>query len=202
MVAEPGSGAAPGALGRGHLRASHADREQVIGLLKIAFVQGRLSKDELDARLAKTLAARTYADLALLTADLPAGLIAARPPGEPARPGPRPTVGKVVAGAALIVPPPAMVAVTLLTRSDLLVVPTALVVMFFFMAWVVAGAQVLANWHDNRSRRQLPPQRAQRGRALEGEQDSGIGDDLILCEARQAACRASVTNPGIRACYP
>ena len=35
----------------GHLRASHADREQVIGILKAAFVQGRLTKDELDARV-------------------------------------------------------------------------------------------------------------------------------------------------------
>ena len=35
----------------GHLRASYADREQVIGILKAAFVQGRLTKDELDARV-------------------------------------------------------------------------------------------------------------------------------------------------------
>jgi hypothetical protein len=35
----------------GHLRASHADREQVIGILKAAFVQGRLTEDELDARV-------------------------------------------------------------------------------------------------------------------------------------------------------
>jgi hypothetical protein len=30
----------PAAAGRGDLRASHADREQVIGALKAAFVQG------------------------------------------------------------------------------------------------------------------------------------------------------------------
>ena len=41
----------PAALGRGHLRACHADREQVIGVLKTAFVQGRLGKDELNARV-------------------------------------------------------------------------------------------------------------------------------------------------------
>ena len=185
-MAEPGNEAAAGALGRGRLRASHADREQVIGMLKIAFVQGRLGKDELDARVGKTLAARTYADLAALTADLPAGLITARPPGKPARAGTRPPVGKVVAGAALIVPPPAMVVAVFLTGSEFLAVPTALVVAFFFMAWIVAGAQMLANWHDHRSRRQLPPQRAQRGRALEAGQDPGIGDDLMLWEARRA----------------
>jgi DUF1707 SHOCT-like domain len=34
----------------GRLRASHADREQAIGILKAAYVQGRLTKDELDTR--------------------------------------------------------------------------------------------------------------------------------------------------------
>ena len=65
---------AAGTGGRGHLRASHADREQVIGTLKAAFVQGRLTRDELDLRVGQALAPRTYAELAALTADLPAGL--------------------------------------------------------------------------------------------------------------------------------
>jgi hypothetical protein len=56
----------------GRLRASHADREQVVDLLKAAFVQGRLTQDELDARVGQALAARTYAELATLTADLTA----------------------------------------------------------------------------------------------------------------------------------
>lgn len=75
----------PAAVGRGHLRACHADREQVIGVLKAAFVQGRLGTDELNARVGQALAARTYAALATLTADLPAGLAAAEPPYQPAR---------------------------------------------------------------------------------------------------------------------
>jgi hypothetical protein len=75
----------PAAPGRGHLKASHADREQVVGVLKAAFVQGRLGMSELDARVGQALAARTYADLATLTADLPAGLAAAEPPHRPAR---------------------------------------------------------------------------------------------------------------------
>jgi len=57
----------------GSLRASHADREQVIEILKAAFVQGRLTKDQFDARVDQALASRTYADLTALTADLPAG---------------------------------------------------------------------------------------------------------------------------------
>jgi Domain of unknown function (DUF1707) len=85
---------AAGAGGRGHLRASHADREQVIKALKAAFVQGMLAKDEFDLRIGQALASRTYADLAALTADLPVGLAAAKPP-QPARaqggqPVPRP----------------------------------------------------------------------------------------------------------------
>jgi hypothetical protein len=51
VMAGPGDERAAGAGGRGHLRASHADREQVIGTLKAAFVQGRLTKDELDQRV-------------------------------------------------------------------------------------------------------------------------------------------------------
>lgn len=84
-MAGPGDEIAAAAGGRGHLRASHADREQVIGMLKAAFVQGRLTKDELDIRVGQALASRTYADLAALTADLPAGLAAAKRP-QPARP--------------------------------------------------------------------------------------------------------------------
>src|SRR5437016_2674118 len=80
----PGDEIAVGAGGRGHLRASHADREQVIGTLKAAFVQGMLAKDEFDLWVGQTLAARTYADLAAPTAGLPAGLAAVKPP-QPAR---------------------------------------------------------------------------------------------------------------------
>ena len=73
------------AAGPGHLRASHADREQVIGTLKAAFVQGMLAKDEFDARMGQAFASRTYAELAVLTADLRAMPPAAQPP-EPSRP--------------------------------------------------------------------------------------------------------------------
>jgi hypothetical protein len=51
-------------------RASDADRERVIGVLKAAFVQGRLAKDEFDARAGHALTARSHAALAALTADL------------------------------------------------------------------------------------------------------------------------------------
>lgn len=66
------------------LRASHADREQVIGTLKAAFVQGMLAKDEFDERVGQALAARTYGDLGALTADLGALPVTAQAPA-PAR---------------------------------------------------------------------------------------------------------------------
>ena len=72
-MAGPGDEIASGAGGRSHLRASHVDREQVIDMLKAAFVQGRLTKAELDRRVGQVLASLTYADLAALTADIPAG---------------------------------------------------------------------------------------------------------------------------------
>src|SRR5215469_5915933 len=74
----------PAAAGGDRLRAGHADREQVIETLKDAFVQGRLTRDELDARAGQALAARTYADLAALTADIPPRPPAARPVRPPA----------------------------------------------------------------------------------------------------------------------
>jgi DUF1707 SHOCT-like domain len=81
-MAWPGDEIAAGAGGRGRLRASHADREQVIEVLKAAFVQGRLDRDEFDLRVGRALASRTYADLTALTADItPARLTRARPLG-------------------------------------------------------------------------------------------------------------------------
>ncbi|MDQ8704009.1 DUF1707 domain-containing protein [Streptomyces sp. LHD-70] len=54
------------------LRASHADRDRVVDVLRIAAGDGLLSADELDERLEVALSARTLGQLAVLTADLPA----------------------------------------------------------------------------------------------------------------------------------
>src|SRR2546429_7771838 len=64
VVAGPGDEMTGDAARRGRMRASHADREQVIEVLKDAFVQGRLTQDELDTRAGQAFAARTYAELA------------------------------------------------------------------------------------------------------------------------------------------
>ncbi|HEX2820060.1 MAG TPA: DUF1707 domain-containing protein [Streptosporangiaceae bacterium] len=55
------------------LLAATADRERTVGVLRAGFAEGRLTQDELDERVAQAYAARTYADLWALTADLPAG---------------------------------------------------------------------------------------------------------------------------------
>ena len=56
---------------RGKMRAADADRDRVAAVLNTAYVDGRLSKDEYDERLERTLSARTYAELDHVVADLP-----------------------------------------------------------------------------------------------------------------------------------
>ncbi len=93
-MARPGNEiAAAASQGDGRLRASHADREQVIEVLKVAFVRERLAKDEFDLRVGQAFAARTHAELAAVTAGIPAEPSTARKPAtaEPA------TVNELVA---------------------------------------------------------------------------------------------------------
>jgi uncharacterized membrane protein len=61
--------------GNGRLRASTADRERAVDVLKAGFAEGRLTKEEYDARISDAYAARTYAELATVTGDLPGGQI-------------------------------------------------------------------------------------------------------------------------------
>jgi hypothetical protein len=73
---QPGGPGGPGvpvpAINLAWLAAS-ADRERAVGVLRAGFTEGRLSQDELDDRVARAYAARTYGQLWALTADLPAG---------------------------------------------------------------------------------------------------------------------------------
>jgi hypothetical protein len=78
--------------GRGALRVSHEDRDQVAEVLRVAAGDGRLTADELDERLERALTARTYDDLAALVTDLP-------PAGNALAPLPGP-LAAAVAGAA------------------------------------------------------------------------------------------------------
>ena len=99
-MTDPGELRAAAAGGHGRLRASRADRERVIELLKVAFVQDRLTQDELDTRVGQALASRTYADLADLIADIPAGPDGAGPAGAAPAAEPAGTAARTLAIAA------------------------------------------------------------------------------------------------------
>lgn len=68
------------------IRASDAERERAVDLIKAAFIAGLLTRDELAERVGAALTARTHADLATVTAGIPAdtGIRAPRAPA-PAR---------------------------------------------------------------------------------------------------------------------
>jgi hypothetical protein len=153
-----------GAVGRGGLRASHADREQVIDTLKAAFVQGMLAKDEFDLRVSQAFASRTYAELAAATADLPVKPTAAQPP-KPARTGRRKpvlrpvpviTVATALYGAWFYIPWPASSApdppapVIALFLGTTLIYPLILAIALGFL---------IAGWRAKRSGRQPPRRR-------------------------------------------
>jgi len=89
--------------GRGRMRVSNLDREHLVEVLKAAFVQGRLTKDDFDLRVGQALAARTFAELTALTADLPAGLVKAQQRPTTARVQTRPVVSNVVPAGARVV---------------------------------------------------------------------------------------------------
>ncbi len=61
----------PDPLPREQMRASDADRQAVVDKLRRAHDDGRLTLAEYDDRTKSAYSARTYADLMLLTADLP-----------------------------------------------------------------------------------------------------------------------------------
>jgi Domain of unknown function (DUF1707) len=92
MNAEPGQGMSAG--GHASARSSDADRERAIEVLKAAFAEGRLTREEHSERVQRVYHSRTYAELAELSADLPAGPLGTLPtqprPTSPPRHG-RPT---------------------------------------------------------------------------------------------------------------
>jgi hypothetical protein len=171
----------PAAAGRDRLRASHADREQVIDTLKTAFVHGRLTRDELDARAGRALAARTCADLAALTADIPPAAAGAGPACPPAPARRRPLARAAAkSGICLIITAAAIGAVILLPVDPggpgpwggLMVV---LAVSGLWTALGIMGCAVFTSWDQRSSRRQLPPRPGPGGQALEAEQRGGTG---------------------------
>ena len=157
--------------GRGRLRASHADRERVIDTLKAAYVYGLVTKDEFDERASQTFAARTYAELAVITADIPAGLA---PAPSPLRPAPAKANPPAPARAKLRLGQRAVVATVILAglafvaalfASNLGDNPVAVLLGLgatgsALVSMFLAAAQVFSSRRDVRSGGQLPPQGA------------------------------------------
>jgi Domain of unknown function (DUF1707) len=159
----PGDGIA-GAKGRdvGDLRASQADREQATEQLKVAFVQGRLDKDEFDARVGQALTARTYTELAAVTAGMPAAPTAA----QPAEPTGVRGEARVVRPRAVLAAATAIYAGTWLlafflprtSEGDPMAGANLVVAATFAYSVVLVFAvgRILTGWQDRRSAGQLP----------------------------------------------
>ncbi len=144
---------------RGRLRASDADREHVIEMLKAAFVQGRLTKDELDLRVGQTFVSRTYAELAALTADIPVGsaLVPRRPKPAPV-PARRPANKKANTWALVMVAhiPVAMIVVAAIIGSDGLAQAAAPMLYAYFWFVMMAVAHLIDSRLRKRGRRSMP----------------------------------------------
>jgi len=65
------------------LRAADTDRDQTAELLRRAAAEGRITFEELDERIGRAYAAKTFADLEALTSDLPGPGVRAPVPGAP-----------------------------------------------------------------------------------------------------------------------
>jgi hypothetical protein len=68
-----------------HMRASTADLERSIEVLKSSFAEGRLTMQEFDLRVGQALVSRFFAQLMELTEDLPVGTFG-RLPAHPVTP--------------------------------------------------------------------------------------------------------------------
>lgn len=81
---------AAGDSGAGRIRIGHAERDAVIEQLRVAAGEGRLTVDELTERMEHVVAAKTFADLDPIVADLPVPPPSAAWGGAPgSRPGAR-----------------------------------------------------------------------------------------------------------------
>lgn len=115
MTAGPWDPRAAGRPGRDRLRASDADREQVIDTLKSAFVHGVLGKDEFCVRAGQALASRTYGELAPITFGIPTRLSEA-PPRAARAPGRDRIDKKTAAWGTFMIMMPATLGIAFLTH--------------------------------------------------------------------------------------
>jgi hypothetical protein len=155
MMAGPGDEMAAGA--ERHHRASRADREQVIDVLKAAFVQERLTRAEFDQRVGQALASRTYADLDALTADIPGGLTRTEPAGKPAGVLPAGAAVRVTAAAAGVSMVFTVVEIAESSGGNVVVGLVAVGAVGFFVAMLVTGLLMFLSWAVKHSGRQHSP---------------------------------------------
>jgi Domain of unknown function (DUF1707) len=185
------------AAARGHFRAAHADREHVIDTLKTAFADGRLTKDELDARAGQAFTARTYAELAVLTADIPAAPPPARPPRPPARPRNRPKRAHPVrnvaigsAGCLSVAAAAFLYGVSLDDHNT----PLFLLLTFFALIaipCIIANAAI-TSWQQRHPRGQLPPRPGQGSQPPAVRRPGRPGHDPSLPDARPDQTRTDL----------
>ncbi len=204
MAAGQGDQAAAGqdkAAGKDNLRASHADREHVIESLKVAFVHGRLTMDELDARVGRAFTARTYAELAMITADIPAEVAAAAPPCQPARTAGKKAGKKAAASAIAAAPLIGLVSVAVMGGNPfqrLLLMAFAIPVLALLLGSLLA----LHSWLDKRAVRQLTSGPGRGGPGLGGQRPAGTGRDRGLPGARADDTSTDDTSTNLRADRP
>ena len=122
---------------------------QVIGTLRAAFGQGRLTEDEYDTRAGQASASQTHADLAALIADIPAGSATARPP----------TANDARLGVCVIVVAASVLGLLLWWQPDN---GLAFITAFLAAVTVIVGTPITVGLmvdarHQERSGRQLPP---------------------------------------------
>ena len=195
-MAGPGDEITPRVAGRGQLRAAHADREQVISVLKAAFVQGMLDKPEFDLRVGQAFASRTYADLAALTADLPAGLAAGQPPETTGDPASKKAVTAVACGSAAFAGMVAAVAVAVHGDASTGQRLVGLSVVVPFAVMVVAALVLFHASLERRSGRRsaLGPPPGAGGQASQRSVPADPAGQLL--QARRDPRQAGVRNPG------
>ena len=157
MMIGPEGKITAGTAGRGGMRTSRAEREHAIEVLKVAFVQGRLTKDEFDLRAGQALTARTCAELAALTADIPAGLTEAQPLRKPARTKARtPMNRRVLAPIGMIPIAATVLGALLLAQADNIAAFAAglLATATIVIASIVTVVLMLKSRHQRHSGRQ------------------------------------------------
>jgi hypothetical protein len=182
------------------MRASDADREQVIDVLKAAFVEGRLHKDELDARAGQAFASRTYAELTAVTADIPAGPAGVQPLRKRAQPKADSSVAQVF-----------ILCASAIVTAELLLV----LAIFAFPVYGTLDVAVLANliglplvgglmydtWRASRPREHRASGQGPRGQGSRG-QGSAATCSQASRTARPTVIRVSARSPRASAPRP